>query len=150
VLTVRKPWAVALVGALFALSFDTVSQAALFALAAGRFGGVSTALLVAALFVLAMLVVDGINGTWISVLIPRADRTAVMASKAMLVGVAAISLAVGSFTVAKSLLSAVDAWAQVHELAVGAAVVIGVVVAFVAAMRAGRRRCARSVMWQSI
>ena len=81
--TVRRPWAVAAVGALFALSFDTVSQAALFALAAGRFGGVVHALLVAALFVLGMLVVDGINGVWISRLIRRADRTAVVASRVM-------------------------------------------------------------------
>ena len=62
---------------LFALSFDTISQAALFAIAAGRFGGVAEALLVAGLFVLGMLAVDGINGVWICRLIRRADRTAV-------------------------------------------------------------------------
>ena len=36
------PATVALVGALFALSFDTVSQSALFALTAAQFGGIST------------------------------------------------------------------------------------------------------------
>ena len=91
---------------LFALSFDTVSQAALFALAAGRFGGVSQALFVAGLFVLGMLAVDGVNGVWISALIRRADRTAVIASRVMALAVAAISLAVGLFTVAKMLLPA--------------------------------------------
>ena len=40
-----------------AFSFDTISQATLFALAAGRFGGVPEALLVAGLFVLGMPVV---------------------------------------------------------------------------------------------
>ncbi len=99
--TVRRAWAVAAVGALFALSFDTVSQAALFALAAGRFGGVLHALFVAGLFVLGMLVVDGINGVWISRLIRRADRTAVVASRVMACAVAAISFAVGVFAVAK-------------------------------------------------
>jgi nickel/cobalt transporter (NiCoT) family protein len=138
VLTVRRPWAIAAVGTLFALSFDTVSQAALFALAAGRLGGVSQALFVAGLFVLGMLVVDGINGVWISALIRRADRTAVIASRVMALAVAAISLVVGMFTVAKLLLPPVDAWAQGHELVFAAVVVIGVIVAFAASMRAAR------------
>jgi high-affinity nickel-transport protein len=135
---VRRPWAIAAVGMLFALSFDTVSQAALFALAAGRFGGVSQALFVAGLFVLGMLTIDGINGVWISALIRRADRTAVIASRVMAVAVAAISLAVGLFTVAKLLLPAVDAWAEKHELVFGAIVVTAVFAAFFAAMRAAR------------
>jgi high-affinity nickel-transport protein len=139
VLTVRRPWAIAAVGVLFALSFDTVSQAALFALAAGHFGGVAQALFVAALFVLGMLTVDGVNGVWISALIRRADRTAVIASRVMALAVAAISLAVGLFTVAKLLLPALDAWAEDHELAFGTAVLTAVVVAFAAAMRAARR-----------
>lgn len=138
VLTVSRPWAVAAVGMLFALSFDTVSQAALFALAAGRFGGVSQALFVAGLFVLGMLVLDGANGVWISALIRRADPTAVIASRVMALAVAAISLAVGLFTVAKLLLPALDAWTESHELVFGAAIVTGVIVAFVAAMRAAR------------
>ncbi|HTR57569.1 MAG TPA: nickel transporter [Casimicrobiaceae bacterium] len=139
VLTVRRPWAIAAVGMLFALSFDTVSQAALFALAAGRFGGVSQALFVAGLFVLGMLTVDGINGVWISALIRRADRTAVIASRVMALAVAAISLAVGVFTVAKLLLPALDAWAASRELVFGTIVVSAVIAAFLAAMRAARR-----------
>jgi len=138
VLTVRRPWAIAAVGMLFALSFDTVSQAALFALAAGRFGGVSQAMIVAALFVLGMLAVDGINGAWISALIRRADRTAVIASRVMALAVAAISLAVGLFTVAKLLLPALDAWAAGRELVFGTVVLGAGLVAFLAAMRAAR------------
>lgn len=140
VLTVRRPWAVAAVGMLFALSFDTVSQAALFALAAGRFGGVMQALFVAGLFVLGMLVVDGINGAWISALIRRADRTAVIASRVMALAVAAISIAVGLFTVIKLLLPAVDEWAGNHDLAFGAVVVVAVIAAFAAAMNVAHRR----------
>jgi nickel/cobalt transporter (NiCoT) family protein len=138
--TVRRAWAVAAVGTLFALSFDTVSQAALFALAAGRFGGVFEALLVAGLFVLGMLVVDGINGVWISRLIRRADRTAVVASRVMACTVAGISLAVGAFTVAKLLLPAVDAWADGREMLVGGMVVTAVLTAFVVGMRVSRQR----------
>jgi high-affinity nickel-transport protein len=137
--TVRKPWAVTAVGMLFAFSFDTISQATLFALAAGRFGGVPEALLVAGLFVLGMLVVDGINGVWISRLIRRADRTAVIASRVMALTVAGISLAVGCFTVAKLFLPAVDAWAEGREMIVGGAVVLGVLTAFTVGMVAARR-----------
>jgi high-affinity nickel-transport protein len=139
VLTVRRPWAIGAVGMLFALSFDTVSQAALFALAAGRFGGVAQALFVAGLFVLGMLVVDGVNGVWIANLIRRADRRAAIASRVMALAVAAISLAVGAFTCVKLLLPAVDAWSDAHDLATGSVVVAGVVVAFAVAMLAARR-----------
>ncbi len=138
--TVRKPWAVAAVGMLFAFSFDTISQATLFALAAGRFGGVTQALFVAGLFVLGMLVVDGINGVWISRLIRRADRTAAIASRVMALTVAGISLAVGCFTVAKLCLPDVEAWADGRELLFGAVVVLGVTSAFVVGTMAARRR----------
>lgn len=141
-LNIRRAWAVAAVGMLFALSFDTVSQAALFALAAGRFGGVTHALFVAALFVLGMLAIDGANGLWINRLIRRADRTAALASRVMALTVAGISIAVGAFTIAKILLPAVDAWAEGRELWFGAAVVIAVLVAFVVAMRVACRRMA--------
>ena len=141
-LTVRRPWAVGAVGALFALSFDTVSQAALFALAASHFGGVGRAVFVAGLFVLGMLVVDGINGVWINRLIRRADRTAVIASRVMACTVAAVSLAVGVFNIAKLLVPAVDAWAEGRELAFGAAVVATVLLAFALGMRAARPRAA--------
>lgn len=138
--TVRRPWAVTAVGALFALSFDTISQATLFALAAGRFGGVAEALLVAGLFVLGMLLVDGVNGVWISRLIRRADRTAALASRVMALTVAGISFAVGLFAVAKLLLPGVDAWADGRELLIGGAVVTAVLTAFAVAMRVARRR----------
>jgi nickel/cobalt transporter (NiCoT) family protein len=142
-LDIRRAWAVAAVGMLFALSFDTVSQAALFALAAGRFGGVGYALFVAGLFVLGMLTVDGANGVWINRLIHTADRTAKLASRVMALTVAGISLAVGVFTVARILIPAVEEWAAGRELAAGAFVVTVVLIAFTAGMWAARRSVAR-------
>jgi high-affinity nickel-transport protein len=138
-LDTRRGWAVAAVGMLFAISFDTVSQAALFAVAAGRFGGVSHALFVAALFVLGMLAVDGANGLWINRLIRKADRTAAIASRVMALAVAAISLTVGFLAVAKLAVPAVDAWAGSRDLALGTAVVVAVVLAFAIGMLAARR-----------
>ena len=141
-LDTRRAWAIAAVGALFALSFDTVSQAALFALAAVRFGGLPDALFVAALFVLAMLAVDGANGLWINRLIRRADRTAVVASRVMALAVAGVSLVVGAYALAKFLVPALDEWAAGSDSWLGAAVVAAVLAAFVAALRVARRRAA--------
>lgn len=51
-----------LLTALFALSFDTVSRSALFAMTAAQFGGLQHALMLGLLLMLSMLVTDGING----------------------------------------------------------------------------------------
>jgi high-affinity nickel-transport protein len=140
-LNIRRAWAV---GMLFALSFDTVSLAALFAFAAGRFGGLSHVLVVAALFVLGMISVDGANGLWISRLIRKANRTAAIASRVMALAVAGVSFAIGALTVARILLPAVDAWADARQLWLAAAVVSFVFAAFIAATRAVRRLAARA------
>ncbi len=138
VLTVRRPSAIAAVGMLFGLSFDTVSQAALLALAARPFGDIPQTLAVAGLFVFGMLLVDAVNGAWILAMIRRADRAAVIASRVMVLAVAAVSLAVGALGVAKLLLPAVDTWSETHELWLGASVVAAAAAAFVVAMLAAR------------
>jgi high-affinity nickel-transport protein len=137
---VHRAPAVAAIGALFALSFDTVSQAALFALAAGRFGGVAHALFVAGLFVLGMLAVDGVNGVWLARLIRRADRTAAIASRVMACAVAGASFAIGLLAAARLALPSLDAWTSGRELAIGASVVALMLAAFGVAMRAARGR----------
>jgi high-affinity nickel-transport protein len=134
-----SPLAVALVGALFALSFDTLSQAAFFALTATQFGGWQHALLLAALFIAGMLVTDGINGLWIARLIARADQAAAIASRVMGLVVAGISLLVAAFGAAKLVSPAVDAWSEGRELAFGAALVLMLAASFLVAIRLARR-----------
>ncbi len=133
------PGLVAFVGALFALSFDTVSQAALFAMTATHFGGVGHALALGLLFTLGMLVTDGINGLWISRLIARADQIAVIASRVMSLAVASVSLLVAGFGVAKLALPAVDRWSDGKELAFGAVVVALILSSFLLARALARR-----------
>lgn len=134
-----RPGLVALVGALFALSFDTLSQAAFFALAAARFGGWEHALLLASLFLLGMLITDGVNGFWIARLIARADQVALVASRVMGLVVSGISLLVAAFGLARLASPAIDAWSEGRELAFGLALVAVVALSFVAAMRLSRR-----------
>jgi high-affinity nickel-transport protein len=133
------PALIALVGALFALSFDTLSQAAFFALTATQFGGWQHALALALLFMLGMLLTDGINGLWIARLIARADQVALVASRVMGLVVSGISLLVAGFGVAKLLSPAVDAWSEGKELGFGFMLVAIIALSFVAAVRLTRR-----------
>jgi high-affinity nickel-transport protein len=135
-----SPFTVTAIGALFALSFDTISQAALFSLAAGQFGGVGHAVALGALFLLGMLVTDGLNGLWISRLIARADELARIASRVMSLAVAGVSLLVAAFATAKLVLPRLDAWSEGRELWFGAAVVAVMLGGYVAAKLLTRRR----------
>lgn len=135
-----SPGLIALVGALFALSFDTVSQAALFALTATQFGGWQDALMLGFLFMLGMLVMDGINGFWISHLIVRADRVAQLASRIMSLVVAALSLMVGCFGLMKLSLPMIDAWSEGKEFFFGSAVIVCIGMSYLLAMRLSRAK----------
>ena len=136
---VSHPALIALVGALFALSFDTLSQAAFFALTATQFGGWERALVLALLFMSGMLLTDGVNGLWIARLIARADQVALVASRVMGLVVSAVSLLVAAFGAAKMLSPTVDAWSEGKELMFGFLLVAIVALSFFVAMRLTRR-----------
>lgn len=127
------PLAIAAVGALFALSFDTISQAALFAVTATRHGGLGHALALGLTFTAGMLVMDGINGLWIARLLRRADQQARVASRVMGLAVALISFSVAGLGLARWLHADLAAWYDGKELAVGASVILLLTLSFVAA-----------------
>ena len=136
---VSHPALIALVGALFALSFDTLSQATFFALTATQFGGWQHALLLALLFMFGMLLTDGINGLWIARLIARADQVALVASRVMGLVVSGISLLVAAFGAAKLLSPAVEAWSDGKELLFGFLLIALIALSFIAAVRLTQR-----------
>ncbi len=119
-----SPSAVMGVGMLFALSFDTLSQSALFAVMAVQFGGVAHALTLGLLFVLGMLIADGANGWWISRLIARTDRMAVIASRTMTLAVACVSLLVAAIGIGRMASGWIDGWLEGKELAIGLSVIV--------------------------
>lgn len=133
-----NPLVIGLVGAFFAVSFDTMSQAALFALTGSQFGGAGHAALLGLLFMLGMTVTDGINGMWISRLMRRTDQVAIVASRVMGLVVAGLSLLVAFFGACKYFSPAVDAWSEGKELALGAGLIGVVAVSFVVALRLAR------------
>ncbi len=136
---VSHPALVAMVGALFALSFDTLSQAAFFALTATRFGGWGHAVLLALLFTAGMLLTDGINGLWIARLIARADQVARIASRVMALVVSAISLIVAAYGAARLFSPAIEAWGEGKELWIGITLVGFVLAGYVLAVRLPKR-----------
>jgi high-affinity nickel-transport protein len=127
------------VGALFAISFDTLSQAALFALAARSFGAAAHAVAVAGLFMTGMLLVDGINGLWISRLLGRADATAASASRAMALAIAGLALAIGTAALGKLAFPEVAGWLAGRELTLGFAVIFCVLATFLFGIARARR-----------
>jgi nickel/cobalt transporter (NiCoT) family protein len=135
-----SPGLIALVGALFALSFDTISQAALFALTATRLGGWQHALMLGLLFMLGMLVTDGINGLWISRLIRRADRIALVASRVLSLAVAGVSLLIAAYGAMRISSPAIDTWGEGKELFFGASIVGVIAASYVLALWLTQRR----------
>ena len=93
----------------------------------------------ALLFMLGMLLTDGINGLWISRLIRRADEVAQIASRVMGLVVAGVSLLVAGFGVAKFLSPGVDAWSDGKELVFGALLVTIIASSYLFAVRLARR-----------
>ena len=139
-----NPLLIAAVGALFALSFDTMSQAALFALTGTQFGGVSHALTLGLIFMLGMMLMDGLNGLWIAHLIRRADRLACIASRIMGLAVGGLSLLVAGFGFARYASPDVSAWSDGKELALGLSFVAVVALSFLLALRLARSEPVRA------
>lgn len=134
-----NPLAVALVGALFAISFDTLSQAALLSAASVHFGGMGYALALAISFTLGMLIADAANGLWISHLLKRADATARSASRIMGLTVAILSLGVAGLVVSRRYLPEAAAWQEGRELTIALIVIAVVAASFVLARYWARR-----------
>ncbi len=136
------PVLIAMVGALFAFSFDTLSQAALFATTATQYGGLMHALLLAACFMCGMMLTDAVNGLWISHLLRRADATARAASRIMGITVAVLSLTVAALGLSRRFFPEVSAWQEGRELFIGVAIIVVIAVSFIFARYTRQRASA--------
>jgi high-affinity nickel-transport protein len=135
--TVRNPLSIVLVGMLFGISFDTVSQAALFGLAASQAAMSGYTVLIALSFVGGMIAVDAANSMWMADLVRRADRRATEATRVMARTVAVLSLVVGLLSAVKLLSPAVATWADQRALWLGASVIVAGALGFIMAMVRG-------------
>ena len=96
-----RPLAIIATGALFAISFDTLSQAVLFSAIATQFAAAGVGIALGLLFMLGMLLVDGINGAWVAGLLRRQDLRARTASRWIGLLVAMLSFGVAALGVVR-------------------------------------------------
>lgn len=97
------PLLILLIGALFALSFDTISQIALFSLSASALSGFLFAGLLGLIFMLGMMLSDGLNGIFVARLIRRADGMSLFFSRLIGMIIAFFSLGIGIINCCKLL-----------------------------------------------
>ena len=122
-----------LMGVCFAISFDTLSQAALFAAVARRVGGTFETLVIAGIFAVGMTMVDGANGLWIARMLRRADGWARFASRTVTLTIIVLSFGLGALMLCTLVLPALDAWTDRHGLLMSATVIAAIVFAFLVA-----------------
>ncbi len=129
------PVLVAAVGAAFALSFDTLSQAVLFSLTGAQLAGWIFAAALGAVFTAGMMATDGLNGLWVSRLVHRADRRAAAASRVMSFAIALLALAIAALAAARRALPGLDERIASLGVAPGIAVAAAVVLSYAVALR---------------
>lgn len=90
-----NPWLIMLIGALFAFSFDTYSQVALFSLSVSVMAGLFFSMVLAMVFMVGMIAADSLNGFFVSSLIHLVDKRSKLISQIIGLGIAFFSLALG-------------------------------------------------------
>ncbi len=137
-LNVRHPGAMLAVGAVFALSFDTLSQASLFVVLASKYQAWHVAVIFALLFVAGMLITDGINGLFIAKLIKRSDHTARVASRVMALAVSGVSILVAVVSILSEINPTFDGWRSGKEVWLGVFIVAILVASYFVGQRLSR------------
>ncbi len=132
------PVLIAAVGASFALSFDTFSQAVLFSVTGSQVAGWLFAAALGLVFTAGMMATDSLNGLWVSRLVRSADARAAAASRVMSLAVAAVALAIAALAAARRALPALDARLDAWDGVLGIGVVATVAVAYFVALRITR------------
>jgi high-affinity nickel-transport protein len=127
-----------MIGAAFALSFDTISQAALFSLTGAHLAGWPFSVALGLLFTLGMMTTDGVNGVWVATMVQRADRRARVASRVMGLSIAFLGIAIAGLGTARLVSPEVAAALAGTELALGMGAAILVAASFAVAMRLAR------------
>ena len=116
------PVLIAAVGAAFAISFDTISQAVLFSVTGSSVAGVLFALALGAVFTAGMMVTDAASGWWVSAMLARCAARRAIASRVMGTAIGTMALAIAALGVLRQ----VSPEFQVHTE--GLAVALGLCV----------------------
>jgi high-affinity nickel-transport protein len=129
----EHPVVIAAVGAAFALSFDTISQAVLFSVTGSHVAGWIFAASLGVVFTAGMVATDALNGLWVSHLVRNADERAAAASRVMSLAIGCVALAIASLGFARMALPGVgeriEGFGMAPSLAVAGVVVAAYVIA---------------------
>lgn len=128
----ERPLFILLLGMLFAVSFDTVSQTLVFSWATSGLGGIREILGVGLAFTLGMGLSDGTNGLWIARLIARADREGVRLSRTMGWTVVSLSLIVGLYILASTVLPSLPIGTPLVDTGIGLGVILCLSLSYIA------------------
>ncbi len=134
----RRPWAVAAVGGLFALSFDTLGIAALVGLSGFQQSsaqyGAAVAMLLALAFTLGMMVTDGVNGYWINRLIERAGAAGLRASRIFGLVICATTIITAGFGIAAQVLPETHWLNATRPVSLSVAIIVAIAASYAAVM----------------
>lgn len=119
------------IGALFALSFDTMSQAAFFSLAANNISFELYAFTLGVVFTLGMIVSDGANGMLTARCIKESGKRALLASRIMSLVIGSVSLFVAAMGILRWLQPASLEGNELFVFWPGLAVMLWVLAGFV-------------------
>jgi high-affinity nickel-transport protein len=133
--TARHPLAIVLLGALFALSFDTLTLTATFSMAASGLGGWQVAAGLGLLFMAGMAITDGLNGWWVARLLGRADRRARIVSRFVGLVIVKLSFLVAFGALLGLLAPAAGAWLDAHALWISLAIPLVILASYLLAIR---------------
>lgn len=128
-----RAWQVALLGALFALSFDAIALAALFATSAAERSPLDAAGL-ALLFALGMAAIGTANGFWVARLSRHSDAANGRASRVMTFAVGSVGLLVASGVLLTLTVSTIGRWVDEHELTLSISVITLVLAGYFGAL----------------
>src|SRR5688572_28905311 len=133
------PVLIAAVGAAFALSFDTISQAVLFSVTGSQIAGWLFAAMLGVVFTAGVMATDALNGGFVSGLIARADARAAIASRVMSLAIAFLALAIAAVGALRFASPGLEATLAEGRTAIGVAILLLIAGAYVAALRIAYR-----------
>ncbi len=126
----RCPLSIILVGMLFAVSFDTLSQVALFAATTTLRGGWQYPVVLSLFFTIGMMLPDAVNGLWLSRLIGRTSRQAPRLSRIMGGVIAFLSLMIGGINFIQFVQPSTAAWIDFWQPLISIAIILVVMIGF--------------------
>ena len=130
-LPLERPFFIFLMGMLFAISFDTVSQTVIFSWVALRMGGVEETFAAGLVFTFGMILSDGTNGLWIARLIVKADQNGVRLSRAMGWMFVSMSFLIGIYVLVTTLFPSLPIDSPFIETIIGLGIIFSLTIFYI-------------------